>query len=159
MIAVLSFPSLDAMYSHIKLEAAGDFLVSQFATARAHAIEEQRVYRIAIQPGTGQFRLAPDMPEFWGGDPGMGGLVQDDGAPPPVTIEDSLPGGITFDSLGPGAQIVASSPDQGPWVTILLFLTNGGCSDNTSIKLTPTNGGSPIQITIRALTGTVNVKT
>ena len=159
MVAVLSYPSLEAMYTHVKLEAAGDFLVSQFATGRAHAIEEQRVYRFAIQPGSGQFRLAPDQPEFWGGDPSAANAPQDDGTPPPITLEDSLPDGITFGSIDPTAQVVAGSPDQGSWVTILLFLPNGGCSDDQTITLTPTAGGSQVQVRVRGVTGTVTVKT
>ncbi|HEV3142274.1 MAG TPA: GspH/FimT family pseudopilin [Gemmataceae bacterium] len=157
-LAAMSYPSIESMYSSVKLEAAGDHIVAQFATARGHAVQEQRVYRFAIEPGTGQYRIAPDEPQFWGGDSGNGPPAEDDGTPPPITVEGTLPGGITFDSLAPGAQIVASTPDPGSWATIVLFLPNGGCSDDTSIRLTPTNGGRPIQITVRGLTGTVNMR-
>jgi prepilin-type N-terminal cleavage/methylation domain-containing protein len=159
MMAVLTYPNIESMYAGVKLQAAADHLVSQFATARAHAIDEQRVYRFAIQPGTSQYRLAPDDPQFWGGDTGTGNQPQDDGTSPPAEIEGSLPGGITFDQLAPGAQIAANSPDNGSWATILLFKPNGSCSDDTTIKLTPTGGGAPIQISVRGLTGTVNMKT
>src|SRR5262245_42186731 len=63
MMAVLTYPNIESMYAGVKLQAAADHLVSQFATARAHAIDEQRVYRFAIQPGTSQYRLAPDDPQ------------------------------------------------------------------------------------------------
>jgi len=157
MVTVLAFPSLEAMYAGVKLQAAADHLVTQFATARGHAIDEQRVYRFAIEPGTAKYRLAPDEPEFWGGDTGNGNQQQDDGTAPPVVIEGSLPGGINFDQLAPGAQIAASSPDNGSWATIVLFKPNGACSDDTTITLS--NGGAPIRVSVRSLTGTVSMKT
>jgi prepilin-type N-terminal cleavage/methylation domain-containing protein len=156
MMAVLTYPNIESMYAGVKLQAAADHLVSQFATARAHAIDEQRVYRFAIQPGTPQYRLAPDDPQFWGGDTGAGNQPEDDGTPPPVVIEGSLPGGINFEQLASGAQIAASSPDNGSWATILLFKPNGGCSDDTTVTMS--NGGAPIQVSVRGLTGTVNMK-
>ncbi|HLW66433.1 MAG TPA: prepilin-type N-terminal cleavage/methylation domain-containing protein [Gemmataceae bacterium] len=158
MVTVLSYPSLEAMLSGVKLQAAADFVVTKFADARAHAIEDQQIYRFAIQPGTGQFRYAPDLPELWGGDSSNGGVPTDPSAPPPTVVEDALPGGITFPSGGVSSQVVASTPDNGSWVTVLLFLPSGACSNDWDVTFKPTAGGAPIRISMRGLTGTVNVK-
>jgi hypothetical protein len=73
-------------------------------------------------------------------------------------VEDSLPSGIIFPPFD-NSQVVGSTPDNGSWVTILLFLPSGACSNDQTITLNSSAGGAPIRISVRGLTGTVNVKT
>jgi prepilin-type N-terminal cleavage/methylation domain-containing protein len=158
LLSVIMFPSLEAWYIDAKVKAAGDHLVSCFSQARAQAIEDGRVYRFAVQPGSSQYRLAPDTPDFWGGDNGgMNAPVVDENVSPPLVIEDQLPSNITF-NLGPGAtSTAASTADSGGWVTILLFSPKGSCSDDRTIRL-DLEGARGVEISVRALTGTVTVR-
>jgi len=156
LLSVIAFPSIEAMYADMKVKAAADHLSARFSLARAQAIEDGRTYRFAVQPGSGEYRLAPDDPGFWNGDQGNPAPVADNSTPP-LVVEDKLPGDILF-NLGPGTTpSVASTPDSGGWVTILLFDSKGGCSDDRNITLS-LEGAAPIEISIRGLTGTVTTR-
>src|SRR6266542_3901766 len=93
----VAYPSLTAMQRSYRVEGAADGAKAGMLTARAQAIEEGRPYRFAIVPGKGNFRVAPDSPDFWGG-----------GAPPtaaqgsaaPLVLEESLPKGTFFGDGG-----------------------------------------------------------
>src|SRR4051794_15075176 len=94
ILGAMAYPSIEAMYGDVRLSAAADQVRARWADARTKAIEDGRPYRFATQPD-GQFRIAPDAPEFWSGG---GGTPADasDADTPPLVLEDSLPKGVSF---------------------------------------------------------------
>ena len=60
MLAMMAYPSIEAMYGGVRLTAAADLIRARWADARAHAIDESKPYRFAIVPDTGRFRVAHD---------------------------------------------------------------------------------------------------
>src|SRR5690242_4803736 len=79
-LGAVAYPTLSAMYGDVKIKAAADTVRASWTEARAHAIEDGRAYRFAVQPGTGKFRVAPDADGFWDG---SGGGAGGDGEAPP----------------------------------------------------------------------------
>jgi prepilin-type N-terminal cleavage/methylation domain-containing protein len=168
ILASLAYPSLTAMQRSYRVEGAADGAKAGMLTARAHAIEEGRPYRFAIVPGKGNFRVAPDSPDFWGG-----------GAPPPATegtpaplvLEDTLPKGTFFGDGGQGQEGDETSLEEGAvspsmWKPIAIFLPDGsarspeGTDDSLHTVEVPvgTEGTRPLVVNLRLLTGTVTVR-
>src|SRR5262249_46829411 len=93
ILASLVYPSYTAMQRSYRLEGAADEAKAGMITARAQAIEEGRPYRFAVVPGKGNYRVAPDSPDFWGsGTP----PTAPEGTAAPLLLEDSLPEGTNF---------------------------------------------------------------
>src|SRR5262249_53498742 len=92
MLAALTYPSLDTMSGGQRLFAASDQVKVGWALAQAHAMEEGRPYRFAIIPGKGNYRIAPDTPDFWGGN----GEASADPANPALVLIDTLPKGVVM---------------------------------------------------------------
>jgi prepilin-type N-terminal cleavage/methylation domain-containing protein len=167
ILASLAYPSLTAMQRSYRLEGAADGARAGMLTARAQAIEEGRPYRFAVVPGKGNFRVAPDSPDFWGG-----------GAPPtaaegtaaPLVLEDNLPQGTVFSDGGQvregetSLESGAVSPSM--WKAVAIFLPDGsarvpdGTDDSFPTVDVPvaTEGTRPLVVTLRLLTGTVTVR-
>ncbi|MBI1917871.1 MAG: prepilin-type N-terminal cleavage/methylation domain-containing protein [Planctomycetes bacterium] len=167
ILASLVYPSFSAMQRAYRVEGAADGAKAGMLTARAQAIEEGRPYRFAVVPGKGNFRVAPDSPDFWGG-----------GAPPtaaegtaaPLILEDSLPQGTSFSDGGPtregetALEPGAVSPSM--WKAVAIFLPDGSARvpDGTDDSLptvdlsVATEGTRPLVVTLRLLTGTVTVR-
>src|SRR5215212_4326353 len=80
-LAAVAYPTLSAMYGDVKVKAAADDVRAAWTEARAHAIEDGRPYRFAVEPGTGKFKVAPDADGFWDGSGGAAG--DGDGEAPP----------------------------------------------------------------------------
>lgn len=151
LLAAMAYPSIDAMYSDVRLKAGADHLRGRFAEARTRAIEEGQPYRFAVIPGEGNYRLAPDNSDYWGDAGGSGAQgAQPEGAQGTV-IEEVVPSNIRFQLGGAG---VAS---DGGWVALLTFNPDGSCSEDKVIRL-DLEGTRPIEIRVRALTGTVTIR-
>lgn len=151
MIMAAAVPSIEAMLADAKLQEAADLIRSRFAEARSHAIEEGRPYRFAVMPNQSDYRIAPDLPEYWGD-----GQASADSstAAAPLTVESKLPNGILF-QLGEGQG--GRGGDSGPWTHLVSFLPDGTCDNDCSIVL-EFGDSSPVQITVRALTGSVTAQ-
>lgn len=151
MIMAAAVPSIQAMLDDARLQEAADTLRSRFAEARAHAIEEGRPYRFAIMPGQSDFRLAPDLPEYWSGaeDP----TATSASNVPPLILESKLPNDVVFNlTEGQGGQ----AGDSGPWSHLISFLPDGSCDADCNIDLQRLDS-RPINIFVRGLTGSVTV--
>ena len=147
-LAAIAYPTLAAMYGDVKVKAAGDDVRAAWTEARAHAIEDGRPYRFAVQPGTGKFKVAPDADGFWDG---TGGTT-DEGENPPYTHEAELSGGIKFD-------VSANLPTAGEWTTVVVFNPDGGCSSDVEVALKEDDeDGAPVVVRARAMTGAVTVR-
>src|SRR5436305_9227217 len=91
MLAAMAYPAIESMYDDMKVEAAADHLRGRLAQARSQAINDGRAYRIGVKPDSGDYRLAPDSPEFWGADSAPT-QSDDDTLPAPLVDQGTLPG-------------------------------------------------------------------
>src|SRR4051794_17537342 len=127
ILAGLAYPSLTAMQRSYRVEGAADGAKAGMLTARAQAIEEGRPYRFAIVPGKGNFRVAPDSPDFWGGGAPP---PASEGNAPPFVLEDTLPRGTCFGDGGQLQEGEETSLEQGTvsptmWKAVAIFLPDG----------------------------------
>jgi prepilin-type N-terminal cleavage/methylation domain-containing protein len=161
IVAGLSIPSIQSMYSDSQLQAGVDQVRSAWAGMRSHAISEGQPYRFSVAVNGTDFRAAPDRPEYWGGgDP----PAPADANNPPLVIQGALPKGIRFTidasdhgSADPStASTSAPSTSSGAWSTEAVFLPDGTAQQDVEITLRlPDSGATPIAIQLRALTGGV----
>ena len=158
ILGALAYPSIDGMYSGVKLRAGADALRAALMQGRSHAIDETRSYRVCVIPGAGSFRVAPDSPEYWGGSGGT--PTPDDPNNPPYVQEDKLPRGIVFVMGDVGAGSAGgpsgSGGDSGGWVPVVTFLATGEATADTQVVL-QVPGTRPLVVRVRSMTGTVTV--
>lgn len=154
IMAALAFPTLESMSGPFRLDQASDMVRARWAQGRSRAINEGRAYRFGVLANQGNFRLAPDGPEFWpsGGKPGDG-LVE----------EGTLPKGVRFNMAEPSQSQAGAAPSTngnngGPWQTVATFLPDGSAQDDVEITFT-TTGARPVALKLRALTGAVTHRT
>lgn len=164
VMAAIAYPTAESMYGHLRLSQAADAVRGAWAQARARAIEEGRPYRFAIVPNQGNFRIAPDSPEFWG----SSGPTQGAGDPAngPLLLNETLPKGLRFSApdapaaSGP-AQGESSLPKDGVspdlWSTRTIFLPDGTASQDVEIVF-GASGTMGLVMKLRALTGAVTVR-
>jgi prepilin-type N-terminal cleavage/methylation domain-containing protein len=153
MVTAVAYPSLEAMYGYYKVTAAVDAVRGAWAQARAHAIEEGRPYRFAVIAGSGKFRIAPDVPSYWSG----GGAPDGENG---YVLEDELPKGVRFtvNASDSGVDQPQDQGGSGDWSGAVSFLSDGTASLNLEV-LFEVEGARPMMLQLRALTGTVAVKT
>jgi prepilin-type N-terminal cleavage/methylation domain-containing protein len=149
-LGAVAYPTLSAMYGDVKVKAAADAVRASWTEARAHAIEDGRPYRFAVQPGTGKFRVAPDADGFWDGS--SGDASGSDGDAPPYTQEGDLPNGIQF-------AVGTDLPDAGGgWSTVVVFNPDGGTNADVEVTLKEDDDSAPIVVRVRSMTGAVSVR-
>jgi prepilin-type N-terminal cleavage/methylation domain-containing protein len=162
MVAALVYPSYNAAQGYFKMNAAVDAMRAACAQARAHAIEEGRPYRIAIVPDTGNYRVAPDAPEFW-----AGSAPAFDPENPALVLEKALPKGVRF-SFQSASPTTLPDNDNGPaddpanvapgsWSSAITFNPDGSARDDVEI-LFQVKGAMPTKLMVRGLTGTTRVR-
>src|SRR5205823_247476 len=66
LLAAIAYPTLDGALATFRITEAADMVRACWADARAHAMNEGQAYRFAVLPGQGNFRVAPDSPDYWG---------------------------------------------------------------------------------------------
>jgi len=149
--SAVSYPTVESMYSGVRLKAASDSVRTAWANARTWAINDTQPYRFAIVPNTGKFRVAPDHADFWSGGStdGMNGSV----------MEDSLPRGIRFtDASGSGDDdgnsAAGTDSGSGDWMTVVTFLPTGTADEDVQISF-QYGSGKPTVLRLRGLTGTI----
>lgn len=165
VVAAVAAPSLDSMLGTYRVTAAGDVVRGAWAQARARAMNEGRAYRFSVLPHKGNYRLAPDAPEFWAGNGGS--PTTTDSNAPPLILEDALPKGVRFnDPNGPpeadvegGTDTVAApgSVDLGSWSTAVIFLPDGTARDDRELVFAA-RGSRSLSLKLRALTGVVTTR-
>lgn len=166
ILATLAVPSFQSASNSMRLTESADMLRAAWATARAHAIEESRPYRFAYVPNYGNYRIAPDSAEFWGG--GTGPAEEFDPANPTYIDEQTLPRGVRFSTseaiqsvqgndYGNGDSFLpAGSVQPGQWTTAVTFQPDGSAQD-VEVLFTAA-GNFPLSVKLRGLTGAVTVK-
>jgi prepilin-type N-terminal cleavage/methylation domain-containing protein len=109
LLVAVSAPSIDGMGRNLRLQAAADDVRAAWAQARARAISEGQPYRFGVITDKGDYRVAPDDPNYWnGGDPPQ----PTDPNNPPLVLEKSLPKGITFSGVNTNPGVPGSDPSQ-----------------------------------------------
>ncbi len=159
IVAGLSIPSIESMYSDSKMQAAVDQVRGAWAGMRSHAISEGQPYRFSVSMSGSDFRAAPDGSEYWGsGD----GPAPTDANNPPMVVQASLPHGIRFttDVSDPGSADPSTPPSSAPstssgaWTTVAVFQPDGTAQEDVEIIFrSPESGATPISLRLRALTG------
>jgi hypothetical protein len=159
------YPSLDAMYGDYRVTQAADMIRAAWANARAQALDQGRAYRFAILPGMGNFRIAPDSAEFWGGQ----GEAFDplEATDLPYLVEETLPRGVRFATVatvqsgelatGGESFMPPGTLDPSAWTTTATFLPDGTARDDVEIVF-QARRALPVVLRLRALTGVVTVK-
>lgn len=164
IISAIAYPSAEAMFAHVRLSQGADAVRGAWAQARAHAIDEGRPYRFAIVPNQGNFRVAPDSPDFWGSS-GQGQASPGDPSTPPFNLSKALPKGLRFsapDAPAPaGVQGESSLPEDSVspdmWSSRTVFLPDGTASQDVEIVF-GAPGTMGLVMKLRALTGAVTVR-
>jgi prepilin-type N-terminal cleavage/methylation domain-containing protein len=163
LLAAIAYPTMDSLLGTFRMTAAADMVRAYWADARAHAMNEGQAYRFAVVPGKGNFRVAPDSPEFWSGTDTPSPLDPNN---PPLVVDDALPRGVRFStpdayqSAGMDAGDSSSpvgSVDSSSWSTIVTFLPDGTTKEDVEIVFTG-GGAQPLDVKLRALTGAVTVQ-
>jgi prepilin-type N-terminal cleavage/methylation domain-containing protein len=164
ILAAVAYPSIDGMFRHVRLRAAADSVRAALIQARSHAMDEATPYRFAVVPGRGNYRVAPDTSDYWGGGEPPTPVDPNN---PPLVLEDSLPRGIPFvvgdagtaPSLSPGADANQSGgqPDPSSYVPVAVFLPDGSAQEDKTIALQLT-GGMAMTVRLRGLTGAVSIQ-
>lgn len=131
-------------------------------------MNEGRPYQFAVVPNRGNFRVAPDSAEFWGG---SGGAASGDSGTGPIVTESTLPRGIRFatlDAFRSGAMnqdgeaaLPVGSVDPGSWVKKATFYPDGTArgvdADDVDIVFYY-RGARPLHVKLRGLTGTATTE-
>jgi len=147
-LGAMIYPTLTGMYGDVRVKAAADDVQAAWTEARAHAIEDGRSYRFAVQPSTGKFKVAPDADGFWDGSGGP----QDENEAPPYSHEGELSSGILFD-------VPADLPNSGGWATVVVFNPDGGCNHDVEVVLKEDDDEVALVIVkVRAMTGAISVR-
>jgi prepilin-type N-terminal cleavage/methylation domain-containing protein len=167
ILGAMVYPSLDEMYGNNRLTAGADMVRAAWASARSHALDEGQAYRFAILPGQGNFRVAPDTSQFWGGNKGGTSgppSAAGDNANASFVLEDVLPKGVRFalpDSgpLGGAPDSGNSNPapgsvDPGSWHSLATFLPDGTALEDVAIAF-QRRGSRPVVLKLRGVTGVV----
>lgn len=162
VVAVVSFPSLEAMKGNFELTAATDQVRAAWALARVRAVDEGRPYRFAVVPGKGNYRIAPDSGEFW---KGTGAIPDGNSTAKPLLVDEALPKGVTF-AIG-DTPVVANpaddtslpvgSVDSGQYTSIATFLPDGTSRDDVRIVFSR-KGVRPVVLRLRGITGAVSLR-
>jgi prepilin-type N-terminal cleavage/methylation domain-containing protein len=158
ILAALSYPAIDSMYNSQRLDAGVDAVQAAWAQARSRAIHEGRNYRFAVVLGQGNFRIAPDLPDYWSGAAG--------GDATALVREGALPKGVTFASPDDGPALRpptgetsvpegSVSPEQ--WVPVAVFKPDGSAQADARI-LFQSAAAAPKELRLRGITGAVSVR-
>jgi Tfp pilus assembly protein FimT len=154
VLGALVVPSVAGMSASYQVTAASDMIRGGWASARARAMDEGRPYRFAVTWGTGEFRIAPDSPEYWAGGGTPDSIPNgDNNSEPALVVQDKLPKPVVFTS----ADASATQGDAGNWSTLAIFQPDGTARADAWVVL-QAKGTRPLRLYLRALTGTVSVK-
>ncbi|MBL8794216.1 MAG: hypothetical protein JNM56_09940 [Planctomycetia bacterium] len=167
LLVVIAYPSLDAMSGDLKLASAADQVRAAWTQARTRAVNEARPYRFALVPGKGNYRLAPDAPEFWAGDGSQPTDATVETTERPLVLEQHLAKGVRFNmqdastpvELDPGDDsfLPPGSVELSRYLPIVTFFPDGTSREDVSIVFS-LKGARPLLLRLRGITGAVTVR-
>jgi Tfp pilus assembly protein FimT len=162
IVASITYPSVDSFYRGLRVRAGADAIRAACTLARVHAMDEGRPYRVAILPGKGNYRVAPDGPEHWSG--GSKNQTDGDTAHAIMIHEEALPSGVIFvtdpkDQAHPDGKSAeeVGSVDPAHWSTLATLAPDGTAEHDKEFTLRY-QGTAPITLQLRALTGIVSIR-
>ncbi len=164
IIVAIAYPSLEGAYCQARLTAGADGFKAALLHARAQAVEDGIPYRVAILPGKGNFRVAPDLPSHWNGN-GGDSSSSNDSTNPPFILDEHMPRGTWFsETLAPSESRSDGDtfyePEKAPigqYKTVAVFLPDGTARDDDQPPPICGKGGTPLMVHVRSLTGEVTV--
>jgi type II secretory pathway pseudopilin PulG len=150
--SAIAVPVIQAMLDDGRLQGATDMIRAKVAEARANAMETGNPWRVAFIPGTGVIQVAPDDATEW--EQADTNLMQR-----PGLIRQELPQ-FVYIGAGPGdIQGAGATPSPGAnWHTIAVYTYDGSARED-SITYFGKYGTPPMAMELRALTGSVTMKT
>jgi len=151
IVTAISVPVISTIMSDMSVTAAGDRLRALLAETRANAMSDGVPWRLAFNPNTGIYQMAPEDSAEWS-NAAMDSAQQSD------LLRDSLPKEIVMslrqeDIMGSDKAL----PAGGNWETIAIFDPIGAARDDTLIYYGKPGSG-PDRIRVRGLTGAVSVE-
>jgi prepilin-type N-terminal cleavage/methylation domain-containing protein len=160
ILSSIIVPSVDSFYGNYKLTQAADMVRTAWAEARTRALNEARPYRFAIVPNKGNFRIAPDLTEYWSNALPTASAT----APAPLISSRSLPDGLRFSADSPDSG-PASGPSSLPdakvpldaWASKAVFRPNGSAKQDVEI-IFGDKKTRQLTLRLRALTGAVTAR-
>lgn len=136
--------TLSGNSGNTKVKAAADDATGLIATARSHAIEEGRSYRLAVSQDGTKLRVTLD-------DPSAAAQTDDADAAKPFVQEIQLPTDVTVVPTNPGTS------DAEGWVRLATFQQDGTCREDLVDFEIREVGVNPLVVQIRGLTGHTTV--
>jgi hypothetical protein len=162
VVVAISIPSIESIINSRMVDAGADTVRAAWAKARAQAMNDGIPYRFSVIPNRGNFRIAPDFPDFWAGNGSS--PVSMDSANPPFIFENFvakgvrlIPGNSSGGKIGEDAGGTILPPDTidpAQWITIAVFMPDGNARENALLRL-DSKGARSIQLELRGLTGVV----
>ena len=161
ILAAVTYPSLDAMYGQSRAIAGADAFKAAMLTARAQAVEEGVPYRVTLVSGKGNFRVAPDLDAYWSGNAVPQKSESDNRS---IIWEEHLPKGVLFSESDEPVQVDRDAETftdpataaVSAYKAVAVFLPDGTARDDYKVLLC-SYGGTPLWVTLRSLTGEVNI--
>jgi len=144
IMAAITLPSIDVMYSDLRLFAAADAVRGRWADTRARAVEDGVAYRFSVIHQSGKYRIAPDAGDFWSGGEG----ISEETESPPLIIEGELPQGVAFANQ--------DGAEGGDWSTVVVFQPDGTAREDVEVQF-KAGSGKPLTLRLRGLTGAVTM--
>lgn len=140
-------PTFSSVSRDTGVKAGSDIVRARMEEARANAIEDARPYRFSVSTDGKRVRVSPEGFEE--------GMVQptNDGDNPPFVAEDEMPKNVSVVQADDAAPMA-----DGDWIRVATFLPDGTCKEDHAILEVREVGVHPMVVTLRGLTGTVNVK-
>lgn len=149
ILGAVILPTLSGMFRDTRVKAAADLVRGHAADARTRAIEDGRSYQLFASPDGRRIRIGPDdseQPE-----------QSSSGQPAPVLVRESdLPDAVTLMPIMTGDETQTSGSTNG-WNKLVTFLPDGTCRESMAQFDLQEDGVIPLRVTIRGLTGMVNV--
>lgn len=147
-LGALLAPTFSSVNRDTSVKAGADIVRARMEEARGSAIGDARPYRFSVSADGKRVRVSPEGFEE--------GMIQptNEGDNPPFFVEDVLPKDVTVVSVS-GDQTATADGD--PWVRVATFLPDGTCKEDHTILEVREAGVHPMVVTLRGLTGTVNV--
>jgi Tfp pilus assembly protein FimT len=160
IFAGLSYPTVSSMIGGFRAQAAVDQVRAVWAQARAKAMNDGLPYGFSVIGGSGNFRVAPDLTEFWSGTGNTEAAVEP--GTKPLLLEQALAKGVIFSSAQAGDRVddtmdTSSTPgsaDPSAWSVVAVFLPDGTARSDAELVIRA-SGARAVLIRLRGLTGVV----
>lgn len=148
ILGAVILPTLTGMFIDTRVKAAADLVRGHAAEARTRAIEDGRSYQLFASLDGRRFRIGPDESE----QPEQ----SSDGQPVRVLVrETDLPDAVTLVPILTGDE--TSTGSTSGWTKLVTYLPDGTCRESAARFELREDGVTPLLVTIRGLTGMVNV--